>query len=72
MAHELGVSASTIVRWESGTFTATDKSGATIDAGKYITVFQRKDGKWLIVRDTWNSDNPPPAPPAPAEAAAKK
>jgi hypothetical protein len=27
------------------------------------------DGKWLIIRDTWNSDRPPPAPAAPAEAA---
>ena len=60
------------VAWESGTFTATDKSGATVDAGKYITVFQKKDGKWLIVRDTWNSDNPPPAPAPAAEAVTKK
>lgn len=56
--------------WESGTFTAVDKSGATIDAGKYVTVLQKKDGKWLIVRDTWNSDRPP-APPPPVEPAKK-
>jgi uncharacterized protein (TIGR02246 family) len=53
--------------WESGTFTATDKSGATMDEGKYITVLKRTDGKWLIVRDTWNSDRAPA--PAPAEPA---
>jgi uncharacterized protein (TIGR02246 family) len=31
------------------------------DAGKYITVYQRKpaDG-WRMARDIWNSDNPPP------------
>ena len=52
--------------WESGTFTATDKSGAAVDEGKYITVLKRTDGKWLIVRDTWNSDRAP-APPPPAE-----
>jgi hypothetical protein len=52
----------------SGTFTATDKSGATADAGKYITVLQKKDDKWLIVRDTWNSDRAPVAPPAAAPA----
>ena len=45
--------------WESGTFTATDKSGATVDAGKFITVFQKTGGRWLIVRDTWNSDRAP-------------
>ena len=55
--------------WESGTFTATDQSGATVDTGKYITVLKKTDGKWLIVRDTWNSDTPPPAAPAPAPAA---
>jgi uncharacterized protein (TIGR02246 family) len=44
--------------WEWGTFTAKDKSGATIDAGKYVTVYARKNGKWLIIRDIWNSDGP--------------
>jgi ketosteroid isomerase-like protein len=39
-----------------------------VDAGKYVTVFQRKDGKWRIIRDIWNSDNPP-APPAATAAA---
>jgi uncharacterized protein (TIGR02246 family) len=42
--------------WQSGTYTNTDKSGTTVDAGKFLTVFQRKDGKWMIIRDTWNSD----------------
>jgi uncharacterized protein (TIGR02246 family) len=55
--------------WESGTFTAKDNTGATVDEGKYITVLQRTDGKWLIVRDIWNSDRAPAPPPAPAEPA---
>jgi uncharacterized protein (TIGR02246 family) len=42
--------------WEWGTFTVTDKSGATVDRGKYVTVYARKDGKWHIIRDIWNSD----------------
>ncbi len=54
--------------YESGTYSVTDASGAVVDTGKYIGVFQKRDGKWLYVRDTWNSDTPPPAP-APAEAA---
>jgi uncharacterized protein (TIGR02246 family) len=52
--------------YESGSFTATDASGATVASGKYIGVFNKKDGKWLLVRDTWNTD----APPAPAADAA--
>jgi uncharacterized protein (TIGR02246 family) len=50
--------------YESGSFSATDASGATVATGKYIGVFNKKDGKWLLVRDTWNTDAPPPAPAA--------
>src|SRR6202165_3473412 len=57
---DVGVSGD--LAWQSGTFKIIDKSGAAVDAGKYITVFQRKDGKWMIIRDTWNSDAPPAAP----------
>jgi uncharacterized protein (TIGR02246 family) len=56
--------------WQWGTYKVTDKSGAAVDAGKYLSVFQRKDGKWIIIRDTYNSDAAPGAPPAPAAAAA--
>jgi uncharacterized protein (TIGR02246 family) len=58
--------------WQSGTYKSTDKSGAAVEAGKFLTVFQRKDGKWQIIRDTWNSDAKPAtesasaAVPAPA------
>jgi len=41
---------------EWNTFTMTDKAGKTVAAGKYITVFTRKDGKWLIAHDIWNLD----------------
>jgi uncharacterized protein (TIGR02246 family) len=62
--------------WQSGTYTNTDKSGATVETGKFLTVFQRKDGKWMIIRDTWNSDAAQPAATAsaaaPAPAAANK
>ena len=56
--------------WEWNTFSVTDKAGATVDTGKYVTVYARRDGKWVIIRDIWNSDAPPPAAPAPAAAAA--
>lgn len=61
-ATDVGVSGD--LGWEWGTFTVTDKSGATVDTGKYVTVLGRKDGKWLIIRDIWNSDVPMQAPGA--------
>jgi len=56
--------------YEAGAFSITDAAGATVDTGKYLGVFQKRDGKWLYIRDTWNSDNPPPVAPA-AEPAAE-
>lgn len=56
--------------WQNGTYTVTDASGATVDAGKYLSVFQKKEGKWQLYRDTWNSDNAPAAAPAVEPAAA--
>ena len=55
--------------WESGSYTATDASGTTVDSGSYLSVSRKTNGKWLFVRDTYNSDRPMPAP---APAAAKK
>ncbi|HTT00997.1 MAG TPA: nuclear transport factor 2 family protein [Steroidobacteraceae bacterium] len=55
--------------WQGDTYTVTDKSGATVESGKTLAVFQRKDGKWLMVRDTWNSDAPPAAANPAASAA---
>lgn len=62
---EFGVSGD--IGWEWNSFTLTDKSGATVDTGKYVTVYARRNGKWQIVRDIWNTDSAPPS--APAEAA---
>jgi ketosteroid isomerase-like protein len=53
--------------WSSGTYVLQDKTGKVIDTGKYLSVSKKTDGKWLYVRDTWNSDGPPPSTgPAPA------
>ena len=53
----------------SGSYVVKDASGAVIDSGNYLAVMERQaDGKWLMIRDTWNSDRPPP-PPAEAPAA---
>jgi len=53
--------------WSSGTYVLKDKTGKVIDTGKYLSVSKKKYGNWLYVRDTWNSDGPPPSTePAPA------
>jgi uncharacterized protein (TIGR02246 family) len=44
--------------WESGTYAATVK-GAVVGTGKFLSVSRKKDGKWLYIRDTWNSDAAP-------------
>jgi ketosteroid isomerase-like protein len=54
---EFGVSGDLGYEWN--TFTVTDKSGKTVDTGKYMSVFARRNGKWLIIQDMWNSDTPP-------------
>ena len=52
--------------WESGTYSVTAK-GAVVEIGKFLSVSRKKDGKWLYIRDTWNSDGPL-APHAPVAA----
>ena len=42
---------------ETGTSTSTDKAGK-VSTGKYISVFEKRDGKYICVRDIWNSDAP--------------
>ena len=51
--------------WHAGSYVVNDASGVTVDSGNYLEVLRKVDGKWLIVRDIWNSDRPPaPAPSA--------
>ena len=61
--------------WHAGTYSVI-KDGKTVDTGSYMEVLRKKGGKWLIVRDIWNSSTPPatapPPAPAPAPAAAPK
>lgn len=48
--------------WNSGTWTATDASGTVVDSGNYLSVSKKVDGKWLYIRDMWNSDQVKEAP----------
>lgn len=52
--------------WQSGAYAVKDKSGKVVDTGNYLSVSVKRSGKWLYVRDTWNSD----IPPAPAVSTA--
>ena len=65
--------------WHSGGYFIMDKAGKPVDAGKFLEVWEKKGGKWRIVRDMWNSNGAmaaapaaPAAAPAPAPATAPK
>jgi len=53
--------------WESGSYTVTNASGATVDSGSYLSVSRKSNGKWLYYRDTYVSDRPLPPPSAQPE-----
>ena len=56
--------------WHSGSYKINDASGAAVVTGNYVEVQQNVDGKWMIIRDIWNSDQAP-APAAEAVPAAE-
>jgi ketosteroid isomerase-like protein len=67
-ADEVGIAGD--MAWHSGTYVVKDKGGKSVDAGKFVEVWERKGGKWRIVRDIWNSDAAPAAAAAAMPAAA--
>ena len=42
---------------EVGKSTTTDEDGK-VTTGKYISVFEKRDGKYVCIRDIWNNDAP--------------
>jgi uncharacterized protein (TIGR02246 family) len=59
--------------WHAGGYFVMDKAGKPVEAGKFLEAWEKKNGKWRIVRDIWNSNGPSAAPePAPAPAAGAK
>jgi ketosteroid isomerase-like protein len=56
--------------WNAGSYTVRDAAGMTVDSGSYLSASRKVDGKWVMIRDIWNSDRP--APPAPAPASGTK
>jgi uncharacterized protein (TIGR02246 family) len=47
---------------EVGTYVVTLKDGTVADRGKYVVVWKKVGGQWLLHRDIWNSNQPPPKP----------
>src|SRR5271156_4539590 len=45
---------------EVGEYELRDKSGKTLDHGKYIVVWQHADGQWKLLRDMFATNVPPP------------
>ena len=43
---------------ETGTWTDLDSSGAVAASGIYMSIFEKRDGKYVCIRDIWNSDMP--------------
>lgn len=43
---------------EIGTSTTKDASGAVVRTGKYVAIWQKSDGKYLCIRELYNSDAP--------------
>lgn len=41
---------------ETGTTTVKDASGKVTGTGKYLCVFEKRDGKYLVVREIYNND----------------
>ena len=56
--------------WHSGTFHVAGANGASLGTGKYVEVWHKADGKWLMIRDAWNNDAPAAAAPAAPSTAA--
>ena len=63
---EVGVNGD--MAWHSGGYFVMDKAGKVVEAGKFLEAWERKGGKWRIVRDMWNSNGAEAAAQAPASA----
>ena len=56
----------------TGTYVVFDKNQKEVEHGKWLEVWrQGADGRWLMVRDIWNSSDPPVPPPTPGVAGDK-
>lgn len=47
--------------YRQGSFQLRDAGGAAGASGKFIELWKKVDGQWLIHRDIWSANAPPPA-----------
>lgn len=47
---------------EVGTYVVKLKDGTVAERGKYVVVWKKVGGQWLLHRDIWNSSQPAPRP----------
>jgi uncharacterized protein (TIGR02246 family) len=47
---------------EAGTYVMKTKDGKVADRGKYVVVWKKIGGQWLIHRDIWNTSQPAVTP----------
>ena len=45
---------------EIGKSTTKDAAGSVVSSGKYMSLFEKRDGKYVCIRDIWNNDAPVP------------
>ena len=44
---------------EIGMYAGTNADGSHSDHGHFTVIYQKMDGKWMMLRDMWNSDMSP-------------
>ncbi len=47
---------------EVGHYELHDKSGKTLDSGKYVVIWRREHGQWKLLRDMFSTNLPLPLP----------
>mgnify|MGYP003487777841 len=52
-----------------GSFLLKGPDGGTVRAGKFLELWKKVDGQWLIHRDMWSANAPAPATATPDEPA---
>lgn len=52
--------------YKTGSYEVRLADGSVADRGKWLEVWELRGKTWQLVSDMWNSDLPPPAPPAAA------
>ena len=58
---DLEIKVSGNLGYKAGRYRTRGEDGSLIDRGKYIEIWSKIDGNWVLHRDIWNSSRPPVA-----------